>query len=74
MTSIERVAELAASILDQAELEAWAMRSCGMTFREMHQLYRDDPVPGPTPSISTIHAAYKRAERKLRAALEAQAA
>lgn len=75
MTSIEKVAELAASILTQAELEAWAMRATGMTFREMHQLYLADPtIDQAPPSLSTIHAAYKRAETKLRTALEAQAA
>lgn len=73
MTSIERVATLAANILTQAELEAWAMRASGMTYREMHAIYRDDPVPGPTPSLSTIHAAYKRAETKLNAALRKDA-
>lgn len=71
VTSIENVATLAASILSQPELEAWAMRTVGMTFREMHHLYR---VEGRPASLSTIHAAYRRAERKLRAALEAQAA
>lgn len=71
MTSIDRVATLAASILTSDELEAWAMRVTGMTYREMHHLYTAESRPR---SISTIHAAYHRAERKLRAALEAQAA
>jgi hypothetical protein len=68
VTSIERVAALAASILTQPELEAWAMRATGMTYREMHQLYIDEGQP---VSLSTIHAAYQRAEAKLRTALEA---
>lgn len=71
MTSIEKVAELAAGILTKPELEAWAMRVVGMTFREMRDLYLDEGRP---VSLSTIHAAYKRAETKLRRALEAQAA
>lgn len=67
MTSIERVAQLAASILTQTELEAWAMHCVGMTYRDMHQLYIDEGKPR---SLSTIHAATKRAEAKLRTALE----
>ena len=67
MTSIETVAELAASILTQPELEAWAMKVYGSTYREIHEHLR---AAGRPRSIATIHADVDRANGKIREALD----